>query len=124
MRRFLVGICSLALGVAGCTVVSGPVPLRTRPNPPYANEVCEMGSIGGVLAPDPTYGLGLRNSGGAVTGVVWPFGYTARREPGDIILLNRLGRIVAREGEHLTLAGGWDDDGVAHPCDVPAPEAR
>jgi hypothetical protein len=78
-------------------------------------------SIGGVLAPDPTYGLGLRNDAGVVNGVIWPFGYSARRDEKRIILFDRQGRALARDGDRLQM-GGWIDfnSGVAHPCDPPS----
>lgn len=74
--------------------------------------------IGGVLTADATWGLGLK-SYSTVDGVLWPFGYSARREPGGIVLLDRSGRIVAREGERIAMAGFQSDDRVNHPCFEP-----
>lgn len=77
-------------------------------------------AIIGVLVPEPAYGLGLRNEAGRIVGVIWPFGYSARRDEAGTILFNRLGRPVAREGDNVQMAGWIDSrDGVVHPCAAP-----
>lgn len=116
----------LALAVTGCSVFPSPepsprpgeaVPLLTQPSP-QPGEACAAGRIGGVLTADPTYGLGL-SSDGAVRGVIWPHGYSARHEPGGIVLIDRLGQIVAREGDRIVMGGFMSDDHVNHPCYSP-----
>lgn len=97
-----------------------PVALRTSSKPAGPNEPCPLMAIIGVLAPAPTYGLGLRNEAGRVVGVIWPFGYSARRDEAGTILFDRLGRGLAQQGDTVQMAG-WIDfrDGVAHPCASP-----
>jgi hypothetical protein len=104
----------------GCGTGICPVALKTSPNPPGPNEPCPLMAIIGVLAPEPTYGLGLRNEAGRVVGVIWPFGYFARRDDAGTILFNQGGRALAREGDTVQTAG-WIDarDDVAHPCASP-----
>ena len=72
----------------------------------------------GVLTADPTYGLGLWRNG-AVRGILWPHGYSARYELGGIVLINPSGRIVAREGDDVVMAGFTSDDRISHPCNEP-----
>lgn len=80
-------------------------------------------AIIGVLAPEPTYGLGPSNEAGQVVGVIWPFGYSARRDAEGTVLFDRLGRALAREGDRVRMAGWVDSrDGVAHPCAPPGLE--
>ncbi len=116
----------LALAVTGCTVspTADPSPspgeavsLQTQPSP-APGEACAAARLGGVLTADPTYGLGLRR-GDTVHGVLWPYGYSARYEPGGIVLIDRTGRIVAREGDQIAMGGFMSDDGVNHPCYTP-----
>jgi hypothetical protein len=100
------------------TAALGPVALQTQP-PPGPNELCPAARIGGVLAPDPAYGLGVLSHDGAVHGVVWPNGYAARRDAGGIVLLDRSSQVVAHEGDEVVMSGVIHDDGVNYPCDNP-----
>ena len=124
----------LALAIAGCGTLSGSpssdpspacasagcsVAIRTEPAPGGSNFICEAAFIGGVLAADPADGLGLRGETRGVASVVWPFGYSARRESSGIVLLDRSGQKVAREGDTVAMAGALGDDGTAYPCDQP-----
>ena len=105
---------SSACASAGCSVA-----IRTEPAAGGPNSICEAAFIGGVLAADPTHGLGLRGETHGVASVVWPFGYAARRESSGIVLLDRSGQVVAREGDTVAMVGAWGDDGTAYPCDQP-----
>lgn len=104
----------------GCGPGMCPVALQTSSKPAGPNEPCPLMAIIGVLAPEPTYGLGLRNEAGRIVGVIWPFGYSARRDEAGTILFDRLGRGLARQGDTVQMAG-WIDfrDDVAHPCASP-----
>lgn len=64
-----------------------------------------MARMGGTLVADPSFGLALQNDGYR-DGVVWPYGYSARRESGVIVLLGPSGAVVAREGDRIRAAGG------------------
>jgi len=132
-RRHLrvVTLAFLALALAGCAVPPSTqpsstqpslspgeaVPLLTQPSP-HPGEVCLAARISGVLTADPTYGLGLWRNG-AVRGILWPHGYSARYELGGIVLINPSGRIVAREGDDVVMAGFTSDDRISHPCNEP-----
>jgi hypothetical protein len=61
--------------------------------------------ITGTLVRHPESGLVLRTRDREVP-VEWPFGYTAREQPGGVELLDESGTVVAREGDEVALAGG------------------
>lgn len=74
--------------------------------------------VGGTLVADPTYGLAFQNPG-YVNGAVWPYGFTARRESGVILLIGLAGQVVAREGDRILAAGGSaGSDAVNVDCDI------
>lgn len=105
----------VALVVMGCASSDGPVAIRTRSQP---NTVCMQARVGGILTAHPTYGLGFQSPGYA-TGAVWPYGFTARRESGVILLIGVAGQVVAREGDRILAAGGTaGDDAVNVDCDI------
>jgi hypothetical protein len=99
----------------------GPVPINTA----APSNVCALAAVGGVLAFDTTYGLGFK-SGESVRVVVWPYGYSARRESdGVVVLIDPSGRVVAREGDHLAAAGAFGDTATFVMCDLevnPSPD--
>jgi hypothetical protein len=87
------------------------VALRTEPRP----LVCPAARIGGTLVADPRFELGFAGNGYEY-GVVWPHGYSARREHGVVVLIDAAGDVVAREGDRMVAGGTETDDGVGHPC--------
>jgi hypothetical protein len=95
----------MAIGVAGCSVQ-----LRTDTQP---RDACEMALASGRLVADARSGLGLADTTGEVTPVIWPFGYSARREASGVVLLDETGRAVAREGDHIEMGGGFGADAFA-----------
>lgn len=103
----------LIVVIAGCAPAPiGPVTIQTQP----PRTVCEAARVGGVLVADPAYGLAFK-SDGATRGVVWPNGYSARREKdGVVVLIDPSGRTVAREGDAILSAGNWHGDDIAFPC--------
>jgi hypothetical protein len=107
---------ALAMLLAGCASAPvGPVTINTAAAP---SEVCEAAFVGGVLAYDSTYGLGLKGSG-RVAVVVWPYGYSARREQdGVVVLIDPAGRVVAREGDYIEAAGAFGDTAAYVECDL------
>ena len=110
-----------ALLAACASAPVGPVRINTGAQ----SSVCALAAVGGVLAYDSTYGLGLK-SGGRVRVVVWPYGYSARREKdGIVVLIDPSGRVVAREGDHLAAAGAFSDTATYVMCDLevnPSPD--
>ena len=120
--RSLLNLGLLAALLAACASAPvGPVPINTG----APSDVCATAAVGGVLAFDSTYGLGFK-SGDRVGVVVWPHGYSARREQdGVVVLIDPSGRVVAREGDHLAAAGAFGDAATYVMCDVevnPSPD--
>jgi hypothetical protein len=77
--------------------------------------ICPSARIGGILVADSSYGLAFSNDG-RVDGVVWPAGYTARRESGVVLLIDPAGQVIAHEGDHVVAGGAADADGLSRPC--------
>jgi hypothetical protein len=101
--------------VAGCASAPiGPVAINTS----APSTICEAARVGGVLAYDATYGLGFKG-GDRVHVVVWPNGYSARREQdGVVVLIDPSGRVVAREGDTIVAAGAIGDTALYLECDL------
>jgi type IV pilus biogenesis protein CpaD/CtpE len=114
VRAIVTGMLA-ALLVVGCAPAPGPVTLRTQ----APLTVCDAARVGGVLVADPSYGLAFLG-GDHVEGVVWPNGYSARREQdGVVVLVDPSGLVVAREGDRIVAAGAIGEDGIAYPeCDL------
>ena len=111
----VVALSVLAVALAGCTVS-----LRTAPGPPPGpNAVCNAALISGVLIQEAESGLGLLDGAGNVRGVVWPFGYSAGREFLRVVLIDRDGQTVAREGDRVEMTGGYGNGDIAYPCSEP-----
>jgi hypothetical protein len=97
------------------------VPLHTATS--SQQEVgCLAARISGYLVADATYGLALADSrGGHGYGVIWPNGYSARRDGDRLVLLDRSGTVVAREGQLIEMAGySHLEGGIARPCYNPS----
>jgi hypothetical protein len=95
-----------------------PIDLATRPDP---DGTCSEALGGGLLARNSRTGLGFAGYVHSPDAdVIWPFGYSARIEGRLAVLVDREGRIVAREGDPLLLVGGWidNDDSVFAACGV------
>lgn len=65
-----------------------------------------MASMTGTLVEDPRSGLGVEDTTGVVTPVVWPFGYGTRMDFGGTALIDSSGTVVAHVGETIQLGGG------------------
>jgi hypothetical protein len=108
---------AIALFSAACSAPQdGSVSIQTDA---HLDRVCLLIPVQGVLVPDETWGLALQGVDGSGNphrfGVVWPHGYSARREHGVISLIAANGDVVAREGERLVLDALRDRDPL-YPC--------
>jgi hypothetical protein len=104
------------LVVAGCsggaassptgpaTPVGQPFDIRTAAVEPQA---CMDALMGGTLVRSAQSGLGIRSADGRVTAKEWPFRYGAAIEGGRVALFDETGKIVAREGDAITIGGGF-----------------
>ena len=93
----------LMVAITGCTPLV-PVPTQ-EPQPPGTPQACMAALIAGTLVADVRWGIALDDPAGFVREVVWPSGYAAR-DDGRLLLLNEAGRVVAREGDQVTIGGG------------------
>ena len=91
---------------------SAPFAIRTPAEQPQA---CMDALIGGTIIRAAATGLGLRSADGTLTAVEWPFGYTARIANGKVELLDETGQVVAREGDDISVGGGFGND-LWHAC--------
>jgi hypothetical protein len=117
----LVLACALLLGACSASATDGPVAIKTAT---HSGGVCQIVGWGGVLVADPTWGLAVMGTEPGSDeppnshrfGVVWPPGYTARREQGVVVVLDAEGRVAAREGQTMISGNPPTSDGVVHPC--------
>jgi hypothetical protein len=109
------GTIVLAPGPTGAPT-PGPVALQTQ----APSDVCAMARVGGVLIADPTYGLAFGGDLPFVMGVIWPYGYSARRgDDGVVALIDPDGQVLAREGDRIEAAGAYGNEYVEYPqCDL------
>ena len=108
---------ALLVLVAACASSApiGPVVINTGD---ARSNICALAAVGGVLAFDTTYGLGFK-WGDSVRVVVWPNGYSARREEdGVVVLIDPSDRVVAREGDTIRAAGALSDTATYVMCDL------
>lgn len=127
-RRLLAGIL-IGIAIAACSGAPGASPsgpatpgaasagpqafaLRTAAVQPQA---CMDALMGGRLAKHAQSGLGITSADGTSSAVEWPFRYSARVELGRVILLDETGKVVAREGDDITVGGGFGNQ-FWHAC--------
>lgn len=116
--------------LAGCGITDGPVALWTRPKPDAG---CLQARVGGTLVADPNAGLAFKGVNGSPNRPAWwPYGWSARREQGVILLIDPSGKVWAREGDEILASGGNSSDtnggnvSVSVECDIqvnPSPGA-
>lgn len=68
-------------------------------------EECPGALIEGPLIADSRWGIALDDTAGFVRKVLWPYGYSARRDE-RVVLLDESGRVVAGEGDLVSIGGG------------------
>jgi hypothetical protein len=60
--------------------------------------------------------LVLRASTGDTIRVVWPSGYRVQQDGGKPVLVDWLGSVKARDGDHIQATGGLGTDDRFHAC--------
>jgi hypothetical protein len=76
---------------------------------------CPTALAEGVLVADGDT-LALRTATGETNHIVWPAGYGVREDSGQRVLVDWLGSIKAREGDHVRAGGGVGTDDRFHAC--------
>ena len=125
-------IAALLLGVAIAACSGSPAASPTAPaasggpgaatsgvfairSAAFEPDACMDALMGGTLARHALTGLGISSADGTQSAVEWPFRYSARVEFGRVILLDETGRVVAREGDEITVGGGFGNQ-FWHAC--------
>ncbi len=65
--------------------------------------------IEGTLVRDARSGVALRDPQRQVRQVIWPHGYHVRNEGGRLVVLDAADRVVAGEGDRVSIGGGEID---------------
>jgi hypothetical protein len=76
---------------------------------------CQTALAEGVLAAEGDT-LVLHASTGDTNRVVWPTGYRVQQDGGKRVLVDWLGNVKAREGDHVQAGGGLGTDDRFHAC--------
>jgi hypothetical protein len=112
-RQIAGAILVISLAIAACSSTASATPgaptaqpfgLRTAAVQPQA---CMDALIVGKLVKHAQSGLGITSADGQQTAVEWPFRYSAWVLNGRIVLLDETGKVVAREGDEITVGGGF-----------------
>jgi hypothetical protein len=119
--RRLAAVSLLIVAVAACSAAGSATPvaptaqafeLRTAAVKPQA---CMDALISGKLARHALSGLGVTSADGQQTPVEWPFRYSAWLVDGRVVLHDETGKLVAREGDEITVGGGFGNQ-LWHAC--------
>lgn len=70
-------------------------------------QACMDALIGGTLARSAQSGLGITSADGQAYAVEWPFGWSAWIDLGQVALTDATGKVVAHEGDQITIGGGF-----------------
>jgi hypothetical protein len=117
MRSRIVLVLCVAVLVAACAADAAPsldpgvvmVPVPTQSPPPAvppAEVACRLALLAGTLVAHDEVGIAVEGGVGGPQAVVWPHGWVARDVDGVRELLDAEGRVVAREGDFVSAAGG------------------
>jgi hypothetical protein len=103
----------MALALAACSIGAVPTPdpaviaVPTQPPQPSGTPAaCMASSIDGRLVADERWGVALVDGNGTIRKVIWPNGYSARRDIAHVALLDPAGAVVAVTGQDLHIEGG------------------
>jgi hypothetical protein len=83
-----------------------PVPTHASP-PPGSPQPCPAALIQGRLVADEQWGIAVGVEDGSVIKVIWPYGYASRADGDRMALVDGSGQVVAREGDHVEIGGGF-----------------
>jgi hypothetical protein len=123
-RRILV-LLALATALGACAAAPTPsaelIPVPTQtPAPAFAfgPEACPQALLEGRLVRHDDLGVAVQGDPNfPPTIVAWPHGWAARDVDGTRELLDDDGRVVAREGDHVSAGGGsYPPRDWFHPC--------
>jgi hypothetical protein len=115
----------IAVSVVGCSpagaattaptsaaLAVAPFLIRT---PAVNPQACMDALMTGKLVQHPMSGLGVSSPNDQPMAVEWPFRYSARIVDGRVELLDETGKVVAREGDQVSMGGGFGNL-IWHAC--------
>ena len=107
--------------VAPPATSTGDVPTASTagPTPSPTSEPCMTALAEGTLVPKRGT-LDLQSTTGQTLAISWESGYTVRQDGGVLVVIDPLGKIVARQGDFVRVGGGFGN-GVFHACGGIAP---
>jgi hypothetical protein len=76
---------------------------------------CPTALADGVLVSDGKT-LVLQAPTGETSPIAWPAGYRVEQRGGKLAVVDFLGNVKAREGDHIQVGGGVGTDNVFHAC--------
>jgi hypothetical protein len=124
MRAIAALVYSVGLVACGSTTLPLPLvgvePLRDQATAaPGVMVACMEALASGVLDGDPTdpWRVWVVGGDGSRFDVVWPTGFGVRFTPGAEVVAGT-GAVVAREGDAITLGGGFGQADVFSACEV------
>ncbi len=110
MLQRIVALALLGVVLAGC----GSISLRTASAPVQG---CDDALASGRLVMSAASGLALADTTGAVIEVLWPYGYSAKRQiAGGVALLDETGKVLAHEGDSISMGGGLGSNNLWGAC--------
>lgn len=113
MAKLVLALCAV-VAVACTAPVRSPEPQvpriavpTMRSSPPGTPEPCPAAVTEGELVAHDIWGVAITEAeSDIVRQVIWPYGFEGRREEAGVVLVDRAGRIVAREGDRVRIGGG------------------
>jgi len=109
----------VAVSITACTTplpalhASEPGHVELQTLPPESEQTpaaCMAALLTGTLVRHPQSVFGLTYTDGKVVGVIWPFGYFARDDGGRLAVVDPSGKVLAHEGDLVSVTGGFAGD--------------
>jgi hypothetical protein len=115
MAGSLLVVAVASCGSSAAAPTAAPVPVFGIRTPAAEPQACMEALMVGSLERTPLSGLGIATAEG-MTAVEWPFGSSARIVGGSVVLLDKSGKVVAREHDRVHVGGGQGAGGVWFAC--------
>lgn len=88
---------------SGSPAISGAIPVATAPPATFGMDARGVGTLGGKIERDQAC-FWLVSDQGSRTALIWPYGFTAQREPLRVLASD--GSVIAAPGDRIEIGGG------------------